>query len=117
MVWNKNKWNYRFSLYDTKLNIPVDNEIFSTEFRKNVKDFIWKNTLNQNKYCIKTDLNENYNSPIGNLGCNHQHCTVHSRKNINKKIKEYIRDNKGSDNDINLIKYFKSINKFYLKLL
>ncbi|MDR0911885.1 MAG: hypothetical protein LBM96_04695 [Methanobrevibacter sp.] len=42
-----------------------------------------------------------------NLGFNHQYCTVHSKKNINKKIKEYIRNNKVSNEDINLIKLFK----------
>ena len=41
-----------------------------------------------------TDLKDEYDSLMSNLGFEHQYCTFHLTKNINKKIKEYLNETK-----------------------
>ncbi|MBU4535825.1 MAG: hypothetical protein KKF16_08410 [Euryarchaeota archaeon] len=67
-------WNYRFTLFDSKQNIIVADEIYSKENSKNIKEFLEKNTRNKNKITITTDLDEKYKPIIEKLGFKHQWC-------------------------------------------
>ena len=98
------KWNYRFTLFDSKQNTVVADDIYSKENSKNVKEFLEKSTWNKNKICITTDLDDKYKPIIEKLGFKHQWCLFHAFKNINKIINKYIKENELSDNEIDKIR-------------
>jgi hypothetical protein len=91
--WIKIKgiWNYRFTLFDSKQNIIVADEIYSKENSKNIRKFLWQNTRNKNKIAITSDLDEKYKPIIEELGFKHQWCLFHTLKNFNKTINKHIK--------------------------
>ena len=91
--WIKIKgiWNYRFTLFDSKQNIIVADEIYSKENSKNIRKFSWQNTRNKNKIAITSDLDEKYKPIIEKLGFKHQWCIFHTLKNFNKTINKHIK--------------------------
>jgi len=89
----KGRWNYRFTLFDSKQNTVVADEIYSKEDSKNVKEFLEKNTMNKEKIAITTDLDKKYKPIIEKLGFKHQWCLFHAFKNFNKTINNYINEN------------------------
>ncbi|WP_157809735.1 hypothetical protein [Methanobacterium subterraneum] len=97
-------WNYRFALFDSKQNIIVADEIYSKENSTNIQKFLEESTRNQKKIAITSDLDEKYKPIIEGLEFTHQWCLFHVFKNINKKIKEYIRDNELSDDELENIR-------------
>ena len=97
-------WNYRFTLFDSKQNIIIADEIYSKENSTNIQKFLEESTRNQKKIAITSDLDEKYKPIIEGLEFTHQWCLVHVFKNINKKIKEYIRDNELSDEELENIR-------------
>ena len=97
-------WNYRFTLFDSKQNIIVADEIYSEENCTNIQEFLEESTRNKNKIAVTSDLDDKYKPIIEKLGFKHQWCLFHVFKNINKKIKEYIRDNELSDDEIDKIR-------------
>jgi MULE transposase domain. len=97
-------WNYRFALFDSKQNIIVADEIYSKENSTNIQKFLEESTRNQKKIAITSDLDEKYKPIIEGLEFKHQWCLFHVFKNINKKIKEYIRDNELSDKELENIR-------------
>ena len=97
-------WNYRFTLFDSKQNIIIADEIYSKENSTNIQKFLEESTRNQKKIAITSDLDEKYKPIIEGLEFTHQWCLVHVFKNINKKIKEYIRDNELSDDELENIR-------------
>jgi len=98
------KWNYRFTLFDSKQNTVVADDIYSKENSKNVKEFLDKSTRNKNKVAITTDLDDKYKPVIEKLGFKHQWCLFHAFKNINKVIKKYIKENELSDEETDKIR-------------
>jgi len=86
-------WVYRFTLFDTKFNAVVSDEIYSKENSKNIKEFLEKSTWNQNKIVITTDLDDKYKPIIEKLGFKHQWCMFHAFKNINKSVNKFIKEN------------------------
>jgi len=91
-------------LYSTvKQNIIVADEIYSEENSTNIKKFLEESTRNKKKIVITSDLAEKYKLIIEELGFKHQWCLFHVFKNINKKIKDYMRDNELFNDDINKI--------------
>jgi len=98
------KWNYRFTLFDSKQNTVVADDIYSKENSKNVKEFLDKNTRNKNKIAITTDLDDKYKPIIEKLGFKHQWCLFHAFKNLNKVIKKYVKENDLSDEEIDKIR-------------
>jgi len=98
------KWNYRFTLFDSKQNTVVADDIYSKENSNNVKVFLDKNTRNKNKIAITTDLDEKYKPIIEKLGFKHQWCLFHTFKNLNKIIKKYIKENELSEEEISKIR-------------
>jgi len=97
-------WNYRFTLFDSKQNIIVADEIYSKENSKNIREFLEQNTKNKNKIAITSDLDEKYKPIIEQLGFKHQWCYFHTLKNFNKIIKKYIKENKLTQDEINKIR-------------
>ena len=100
----KGVWNYRFTLFDSKQNIIVADEIYSKENSKNIRKFLWENTRNKNKIAITSDLDEKYKPIIEELGFKHQWCLFHTLKNFNKIIKKHIQENKLNIEEINKIR-------------
>jgi hypothetical protein len=100
----KGVWNYRFTLFDSKQNIIVADEIYSKENSKNIKEFLEQNTMNKNRISITSDLDEKYKPIIEKLGFKHQWCYFHTLKNFNKIIKKYIRENELNEEEINKIR-------------
>jgi len=100
----KGVWNYRFTLFDSKQNTVVADEIYSKENSKNVQEFLDKSTKNKKKIAITTDLDEKYKPIIEKLGFKHQWCLFHAFKNFNKSIKKYIKENELSDDEIDKIR-------------
>jgi transposase-like protein len=96
-------WNYRFTLFDSKQNTIVADEIYSKENSKNIREFLEKNTMNKEKIAITTDLDEKYKPIIEKLGFKHQWCLFHTFKNFNKTIKKYIKENELSEEEIDKI--------------
>ena len=97
-------WKYRYTLFDSIHNISVADEIYPKETKKYINKFLDLNTCNQNRISITSDLDDKYKPIIEKLGFKHQWCLVHARKNINKIIKEYIKENNIEKNDIERIK-------------
>jgi predicted HAD superfamily phosphohydrolase YqeG len=97
-------WNYRFTLFDSKQNIIVADEIYSKENSKNIREFLEQTTRNKNKIAITSDLDEKYKPIIEKLGFKHQWCYFHALKNFNKTIKKYIKENKLSQDEIDKIR-------------
>jgi transposase-like protein len=104
--WIKIKgiWNHRFTLFDSKQNIIVADEIYSKENSKNILEFLEENTRNKEKIAITTDLDEKYKPIIEQLGFKHQWCLFHAFKNFNKIIRKYIKENKLSKDEIDQIR-------------
>jgi transposase-like protein len=98
------QWNYRFTLFDSKQNTVVADDIYSKENSKNVREFLEKNTRNKNKIAITTDLDEKYKPVIENLGFKHQWCLFHAFKNFNKVVKKFIKENDLSEEEIDKIR-------------
>jgi transposase-like protein len=97
-------WNYRFTLFDSKQNIIVADEIYSEENSTNIKEFLEESTRNKNKIAVTSDLDDKYKPIIELLGFKHQWCLFHVFKNINKKIKDYTRDKELTDDEIDKIR-------------
>jgi transposase-like protein len=92
-------WEYRFTLFDSKQNTVVADEIYSKENSKNIKEFLEKSTWNKEKIAITTDLDEKYKPIIEKLGFKHQWCLFHAFKNFNKTINKYIKENNLSEEE------------------
>ncbi|NYB52849.1 MAG: hypothetical protein HVN35_09870 [Methanobacteriaceae archaeon] len=97
-------WNYRFTLFDSKQNIIVADEIYSKENSKNIKEFLEQNTMNNKTIAITTDLDAKYKPIIEELGFKHQWCYFHALKVFKKIITEYIKENELTDDEIDKIR-------------
>ena len=97
------KWIYRLTLFDIINNIPVACLISEKETPKIIKNFIKTSIHPKDRKAIITDLKEDYNKIMKNLGFKHQHCTFHLIKNINTTLKPKITEE--------LNKYGKEIRK------
>ena len=58
-------------LFDSKQDTIVADEIYFKENSKNIQEFLWQNTRNENKIAITTDLDEKYKPIIEKLGFKH----------------------------------------------
>ncbi|NPV51695.1 MAG: hypothetical protein HPY60_10955 [Candidatus Methanofastidiosum sp.] len=96
-------WNYRFTLFDSKQNIIVADEIYSKENSKNIKEFLEQNTMNKKTIAITTDLDGKYKPIIEELGFKHQWCNFHALKVFKKIITKYIKENELTDDEIDKI--------------
>lgn len=101
-------WNYRYTLFDSLHNISVADEVYPEEKKDRIEYFLDVNTRNQKKISITSDLDDKYKSIIEKLGFKHQWCLVHAQKNINKTIKEHIKENNIEKDEIEKIKDYKN---------
>ena len=101
-------WWYRLTLFDSKQNTVVADELFPDQKSKTVKKFLTEATRNQPKHAITTDLDTVFKSVIEKIGCKHQYCIFHKKQSINKKVHDYTRQNKLNKKEKKKIKKDKS---------
>ena len=86
------KWKYRYVLFDLIHDMPIAEAIYDDDQMNTVKEFIENTIPHHKRTLIVTDLKEGYDSLMSKLGFEHQYCTFHLIKNINKKIKEHLNE-------------------------
>ena len=110
-LWVKKngEWNYLLALFDLELNTIVAKELVDSETVDNVYNFLNQSLRNQNKYCIITDLKQEYRVAIDRLQIKQQFCTFHTKQLINREIKDYIDKNNTSEEEIEIIHDYKRL--------
>lgn len=73
--------------------------IYDTEYETTVEKFLRESTPNKNKVAITTDLDKKYTSIISKLGFKHQLCIFHTKKSLNKQLKNFKDKNRISDEE------------------
>jgi uncharacterized protein Usg len=102
------KWKYRYVLFDLIYDMPIAEAIYDDTKTSTIKEFIENTIPHHKRTLIVTDLKDDYDSLMDNLGFEHQYCTFHLIKNIKKQIKKHLNDTK--------IKIEKKIKKTYPKV-
>ena len=110
-LWVKQngKWKYLLALFDLKLNTIVSRELFDSETVGNVYDFLNQSLRNQKKKCIITDLKPEYRVAIDRLKIKQQFCTFHLKQLINREIRDHIKENNSSEDEIEIIHNYKQL--------
>lgn len=93
------EWKYRHTLLDSISNCIVADAIYDTEDETTVEKFLRESTANKNKKTITTDLDKKYSSIILKLGFKHQLCIFHTKKSLNKQLKNFKDKNRLSDEE------------------
>ena len=86
-IRKEDEWIYRLELFDIINNMPVACLISEKETPKIIEDFIDKSIPLKDRKAIITDLKEEYDQVMRNLGFAHQHYTFHFIKNITTNLK------------------------------
>ena len=94
------KWKYRHTLLDSVSNCIVADAIYDFEDETTVTKFLSQSTMNKNKIAITTDLDKKYAPIIYKLGFKHQLCIFHTKKSLNKQLKDYAKRYKLSDEEL-----------------
>ena len=81
-------WKYGHRLLDTVSNYIIADAIYDTEDKTIVTKFLEEFTVNRNKIAIATNLDKNYSLIIAKLGFKHQSCIFHTKKSLNKQLKD-----------------------------
>ena len=97
------------ALFDLKLNTIVSRELFDSETVGNVYDFLNQSLRNQKKKCIITDLKPEYRVAIDRLKIKQQFCTFHLKQLINREIRDHIKENNSSEDEIEIIHNYKQL--------
>ena len=100
-----NKWVFLLALMDVCHDTIVAYKIVEHETEKEVYKFLSQATQNQPRIAITTDLKQDYRKPISDLKFEHQFCHFHFKQNVNKTIREYVKENNLPESKI---KEFKS---------
>ena len=110
-LWVKQngKWKYLLALFDLKLNTIVSRELVDSETVENVYNFLNQSLRNQKKKCIITDLKPEYRVAIDRLKIKQQFCTFHLKQLINREIRDHIKENNTSEDEIEIIHNYKQI--------
>ncbi|WP_296811631.1 DDE-type integrase/transposase/recombinase, partial [uncultured Methanobrevibacter sp.] len=112
-LWVKKngKWKYLLALFDLELNTIVAKELVESETVENVYDFLNQSLRNQKKKknCIITDLKSEYRVAIDKLQIKQQFCTFHTKQLINREIRDHIDKNNASEEEIEIIRDYKSL--------
>ena len=93
------EWMYRYALFDSKLNIPVVEELMDNQRFKTTEEFLEENLKFRYVKCITTDGHPHYKRILSKLLYKHQTCTFHTKQEINHKIKRFIKQNKLSEEE------------------
>jgi hypothetical protein len=108
------KWKYRYVLFDLVHNVPIAEGLYDDKDAETIKKFIENTIPHHKRKVIVTDLRDEYDSLMRSLKFQHQYCTFHLIKNINKKIKEHLKQKKG-EIEKNIKKTCPELNKKQLK--
>ncbi|MCQ2976911.1 MAG: hypothetical protein MJ232_02745 [archaeon] len=100
----KGKWKYRHTLLDSVSNCIITDAIYDFEDETTVMKFLKESTANKNKIAITTDLDKRYAPIISKLGFKHQLCIFHTKKSLNKQLKDYSKRFKLSDEEYEVCK-------------
>lgn len=90
---------YRLSLYDMKYNVPLAERITDNKQYNTILQFLKDITKNKQFIVLATDLFPMYRNITDELDVKHQLCLIHLNREINKKIKDYVRKNKLNEED------------------
>ncbi len=110
-LWVKKngKWKYLLALFDSLLNTIVSYKLADSESITVIRDFLEQSLANQKKIAITTDLKSEYTAAIDKINIKHVFCRFHAQQKINRDIRNYLRKNKVSDEDLEKIKYYKKL--------
>jgi hypothetical protein len=74
---NGEKWKYRYTLIDLIYDMPIAEAIYDDLKIDTTKEFIEKTIPHHKRTLIVTDIRDEYDSLMSELGFEHQNCTVH----------------------------------------
>ena len=100
---------YLLDLFYLELNTIVSKELVDSETVDNVYSFLNQSLRNQKKKCIITDLKPEYRVAIDKLKVKQQLCTFHLKQLINREIRDYIKENNSSEEEIEIISNYKHL--------
>ena len=86
-------------MLDSVSNCIVADAIYDTKDETTVEKFLRESTANKNKIAITTDLDKEYTSIIQKLGFKNQLCIFHTKKTLNKQLKNFKDKNRISDEE------------------
>ena len=87
------KWRFRHALYDIVQRMPVAELFAEEESNEDVYYFINKYTEPKDRIAIVTDTKSGYNTVMHKLKFKrHQYCVFHFKLNLNKLIKDEIKE-------------------------
>ena len=89
---NGEKWKYRYTIFDLIHDMPLAEAIYDDIKTETMKEFIEKTIPHHKRTLIVTDLRDEYDSLMPDLGFEQQYCSFHLTKNINKKIREHLNE-------------------------
>jgi transposase-like protein len=110
----KGKWNFRLTLYDFILNIPVAEEIAPKKTKKAIYNFLKETTENIPFYALTTDHLPEYKTITDCFRVIHQQCIFHLYKMIGTLVYPLLRNKTIHKQDkIRLILYFTEIKNIF----
>lgn len=105
---------YRLTLFDTILNIPVNEKITPDKENTTIKQFIVESKKHIPFIAITTDHAHEYKSIIDELNVNHQLCIFHLQKMIGDRLYRLTRSKKINEEEkFKLKKYFREIMEIF----
>jgi hypothetical protein len=108
------KWKYRYTLFDLIHDMPIAEAMYDDMKTDTIKKFIEDTIPRHKRTLIVTDIKDEYDSLMTNLGFEHQYCTFHLIKNINKQIRKHLNETKVK-NEKKIKKTQPELNKKQLK--
>ena len=110
-LWVKENgtWFFLLALFDVKLNTIISYEIVEKEDPDTIRNFLSEATYNKNRIAITSDLKKEYMEPIRKLGFKQHFCSFHTSLKINRNIRDYIKKNKVSDDEMEKIKHYRRL--------
>ena len=97
-------WRFRYTLFDSKFNIPIIEELHLDQKFKTTEKFLKENLKYRHVKSVTTDGHPHYKKILRKLCIKHQLCIFHTEKEINRKISQFIKENKLSQTEENKIK-------------
>ncbi|WP_169805368.1 hypothetical protein, partial [Methanobrevibacter cuticularis] len=83
-------WKYRYVLFDIINNVPITEILNDTVDEELVKSFIKDNIPPHKRKGIVTDMLNEYDGIMNDLGFDHQYCILHFIRNVSKKITTHL---------------------------
>jgi len=110
----KGKWNFRLTLYDHILNIPVAEEIAPNKTKEAIYNFLKEVTENIPFYGLTTDHLLEYKAITDGLGVIHQLCIFHLFRMMGARVYKILKSKTVSKQEkIRLCLYFTEIKNIF----